>query len=109
MIAAVPHVVRKGEDTDAFVRAIHAARLMGLRLDDCHRLRFDPAPGAHWLTLDIAQPVVTFSDAQKSGATEDVPLTAAAVTWLQACRQLSGSPEDAASGAGTRRRAGRAE
>ena len=83
MIAAVPHVVRKGEDADAFVRAIHAARLMGLRLDDCHRLRFDPAPGAHWLTLDIAQPVVTFSDAQKSGATEDVPLTAAAVTWLQ--------------------------
>lgn len=83
MIAAVPQVVCKGEDADAFVRAIHAARLMGLRLDDCHRLRFDPAPGAHWVTLDARQPFVTFCNSQKSGETEDVPLTDAAVAWLK--------------------------
>lgn len=83
MVAAVPLVIRKGEDAEAFVRAIHAARLMGLRLDDCHRLRFEPAPDAHWVTLDARQPFITFCDVQKSGETEDVPLTDAAVAWLK--------------------------
>ena len=88
MVAAVPQVIRKGEDADAFVRAIHAARLMGLRLDDCHRLRFEPAPDAHWVTLDARQPFITFCDVQKSGDTEDVPLTDAAVAWLQSLPDL---------------------
>ena len=83
MVAAVPLVIRKGEDADAFVRAIHAARLMGLRLDDCHRLRFEPAPDAHWVTLDTRRPFITFCNVQKSGETEDVPLTDAAVAWLE--------------------------
>jgi integrase len=61
---------------------------MGLRLDDCHRLRFEPAPDAHWVTLDARQPFITFCDVQKSGDTEDVPLTDAAVAWLQSLPDL---------------------
>lgn len=47
--------VRKpGESAECVIRAIHAMRLIGLRLEDCHRFRFDPCEGYHYPVISMA-------------------------------------------------------
>lgn len=73
------HLLNPGEDPESFIRAIHAARKIGLRLDDCHRLAWEPGPNRHW----VSGRTIVFSDDQKSGLSEEIPLTPAAVDWLE--------------------------
>lgn len=72
------HLLNPGEDAESFIRAIHAARKIGLRLDDCHRLAWEPGPNRHW----VSGSTIIFSPDQKSGISEEIPLTPAALEWL---------------------------
>ncbi len=76
-------LLKAGEDPESFVRAIYAARLIGLRVDDCHRLSFCEGIGRHVAYIDESTPVIAFCSNQKNGLDEDVPLTPQAVDWLR--------------------------
>jgi integrase len=76
-------LLKAGEDAESFVRSIYAARLMGLRVDDCHRLSFNNGLGRHVAYIDESAPVIAFCSDQKNGLEEDVPLTPQAVEWLR--------------------------
>lgn len=76
-------LLKANEDPESFVRAIYAARFMGLRIDDCHRLSFNNGPGRHVAYIDETVPVIAFCSDQKNGLEEDVPLTPQAVDWLR--------------------------
>ena len=84
--------VRKaGESAERVVRAIHAMRLIGLRLEDCHLFRFEPADGYHYpVNLDGRHPMIAIAPEQKSGEEELIPLTPPAVKWLRSLDETEG-------------------
>lgn len=76
-------VRRPDENAEQVVKAIHAMRLLGLRLDDCHRLRWDVSDTDHYLKLDTRTPCVCLCSEQKSGREQELPLIPDDVTWLR--------------------------
>lgn len=79
------------EPKEPFIRAMTAARLIGLRLSDCWAFRWDPQPGCHYpLNLHGKHPMIEFSFEQKSGNNERVPLTPQAIVWLRSIEQVEG-------------------
>jgi integrase len=83
-------VRRPDEGAEQVINAIHAMRLMGLRLDDCHRLRWGVSDVDHYLKLDTRTPCVCLCSAQKSGREQELPLIPDAVTWLRTLSQADG-------------------
>lgn len=91
MEMSIPAAKKDCELAEPFLRAIKCCYLMGFRLDDCWQFRWDPQPDAHYpLNLDGKTPYMVFSDLQKSGIEQDVPLTPPAVEWLKSIREESG-------------------
>lgn len=91
MTEKVPECCKPREKPAEFILAMSAMRLIGLRLSDCWNFRWEPMEGAHYpLNLDGRRPVICFSDLQKSGVEEQVPLTPDAVIWLRSIRKESG-------------------
>lgn len=84
-LACIPRCTKSGEDAESFQRAAMAAWLMGLRLDDCHRLSFEPVAGSHWIASDLRS--INFASDQKSGQIEAVPLEEPATRWLESVDQ----------------------
>lgn len=83
--------VRKShEPADVVINAMHVMRLLGLRLADTLLLRWEPAPGCHWIDLESRTPAMHLCDEQKSGKPETVPLTPPAVKWLRSIEQPTG-------------------
>lgn len=84
------HVRRDDECPDRVIRAIHAMRLIGLRLEDCHLFRWNPTEGFHYpINLEGRMPRIVICGAQKSGDEEEIPLTNNAVNWLRSLEQDS--------------------
>lgn len=77
-------VRRTDESAEPAIRAVHVARLTGMRLEDCHNFRWDPEPGFHYPhNLGGRSPMLAFSSEQKSGSEERIPLTPFAVEYLR--------------------------
>lgn len=88
---AITKAKKDFELREPFIRAIKCCYLMGFRLDDCWQFRWEPYPGAHYpQNLDGKAPYIVFSDLQKSGLEQEVPLTPPAIEWLKSIRQDSG-------------------
>ena len=85
LIASIPRCTKSGEDAESFQRAAMGAWLMGLRLDDCHRISFEPLAGSHWVASDLRS--VNFASDQKSGQIEAVLLEEPATRWLASLDQ----------------------
>ena len=85
------HVRAPDESAEQAIKAIHVARLIGMRLDDAHWFRWDPQPGHHYVeNLGGKHPMLSFSSAQKSGQSERIPLTPMAVEYLRSIEQSDG-------------------
>jgi integrase len=76
-------VRRPDENAEQVINAINAMRLLGLRLDDCHRLRWDISDKDHYLKLETRTPCICLCSAQKSGREQELPMTPDAVAWLR--------------------------
>lgn len=85
LLMCIPQACKPGEDPASFTRAAMAAWLIGLRLDDCHMLSFEPRPGCHWISGDFKH--INFAESQKSGQVEAVPLEKQATEWLETLDQ----------------------
>lgn len=84
MEAAIPLCVKSYELPDGFLRGMKAAQLIGMRLAEVWIFSWGPMPGTHYpVRLDRGNPAVMFSDVQKSGQAQEVPLTPAAAAWLR--------------------------
>ncbi|MEO1527048.1 MAG: site-specific integrase [Planctomycetota bacterium] len=84
MEAAIRLVVKRDEKPEAFINALHAMRLMGLRLSECYLFSWEPMEGVHYPTrLNRDSAAIQFADVQKSGVESEVPLTNEAVEWLR--------------------------
>lgn len=91
MTDQIPNVCKPREKPAEFILAMSAMRLIGLRLSDCWHFRWEPMEGTHYpLNLDGKRPVICFSDLQKSGEEEQVPLTPDAVVWLRSIQKETG-------------------
>lgn len=84
--------VRKADESaTSVIRAIQAMRLLGLRLDDCHMLNWEPVVGAHYPSnIHSHSPMLVFASAQKSGREEKVPLSPMAAEWFRSIARQSG-------------------
>ncbi|MEO1527980.1 MAG: site-specific integrase [Planctomycetota bacterium] len=84
MEAAIPLVIKRGEQPEAFVNALHAMRLIGLRLSECYLFCWEPLDGVHYpMRLERDTAAIQFADVQKSGIESEVPLTNEAIEWLR--------------------------
>ncbi len=84
--------VRKDDESaEAAIRAIHVARLTGMRLEDAHWFCWEPREDHHYpVNLDGKSPMLSFSAEQKSGEDESIPLTPMAVEYLRSIQQEAG-------------------
>jgi len=81
---AIPACCRSTEPAQPFIDAIDAMRLIGMRLSEVWMFSWEPRDGAHHpVRLHTSNASIEFSSEQKSGKSQQVPLTNEAIEWLR--------------------------
>ena len=84
-------VLNPSECPEPAIRAIHVARLMGMRLEDAHWFCWEPRDGCHYpVSLGGRSPMISYCEGQKSGRQELIPITPMAAEYLRSIEQEYG-------------------
>lgn len=90
MREAIPDVIHSFESPEIFLHAMSAMELIGMRLGEVWNFCWEPIAGTHYpVRLHRTNPAVVFSDTQKSGIEQEVPLTQEAAEWLRFVPRVS--------------------
>lgn len=92
--AAIPLVCKSFESPDGFVRAMNVMRLTGMRISEAWMFAWEPVNRGHYpVRLGTSTPAIAFSDDQKSGIEQEVPLTMEAAKWLAEAERSQIGPQ----------------
>jgi len=88
MEAAIPIACKSYERPEEFKAAMRVMLYTGMRLSEVWDFRWEPKVGYHFpVLLDTSAAAIEFSDTQKNGRTELVPVTNEAVNYLRSYRK----------------------